>query len=291
MRLGEHAAGHRHRQLEVVGRIGGDEIDRAIGDRRQERERVADAHLDARRIERPRAAGVGRAQVGQCRPGAVPFVREVAHDLLVDRRPARVELDPDGASRSTRDRGAEERPADAGERIEDQLAAAAEELDQPGHQSRRLVRAMDPAGGVSELGWVGGRQQRLGEVQPLLAGQLVERVGGVRGAPAIGHAGQPRRRDTDGWPWTSGLDRMRCAGPRMLHGRHLHERALRGARSRVRPARRQPGRRRPRPDANAPARGHGGNRCHPLPRRGDRPDPGAARPDDGPPRDRLARPC
>ena len=133
--------------------------------------------------------GSADAEVGEVRPGAVALVGEVADDLLEDRGPARVELDPDGAPRSARDRGAEQRPADARERIEDQLAGPAEELDQPGHQPRRLVRAVDPAGGVPELGRVGGRQQRLGEVEPLLAGQLVERVGGVGGAPAVGHRG------------------------------------------------------------------------------------------------------
>ena len=120
---------------------------------------------------------------------------QVAHDLLVDRRPARLELDADGPPRAARDGRPEQRAADPGERVEHELARPAEELDQPGHQARRLVRAMGLARDVSELRWVGRREQRLGEVQPLLAGQLVERVGGVGRAPGVGHAAvQPSRR-------------------------------------------------------------------------------------------------
>ncbi len=50
---------------------------------------------------------------------------EAGDDLVVDRRPARIELDADGAPRTARDRGAEQRPADAGERVEDELAGLA----------------------------------------------------------------------------------------------------------------------------------------------------------------------
>ena len=140
-----------------------------------------------RRAARRRTGSKGRGPPGsvgprsaRSRPGAVALVRQVAHDLLEDRGPARVELDADGPPRSARDGRAEQRPADAGERVEDQLAGPAEELDQARHQPRRLVRAVDPPGRVPQLGRVGRGQQRLGEVEPLLAGQLVERVGGVR---------------------------------------------------------------------------------------------------------------
>ncbi len=69
-----------------------------------------------------------------------------------------------------------QRAADTGEGVQHQLTALGEELDEPGHQTRRLVGSVGLALSVAELGRVGGRQQRLGEVQPLIAGQLVERV-------------------------------------------------------------------------------------------------------------------
>ena len=47
---------------------------------------------------------------------------QVAHDRLVDGDPARVQLDADGAPRAAGDGGAEERAADARERVEDELA-------------------------------------------------------------------------------------------------------------------------------------------------------------------------
>ena len=113
---------------------------------------------------------------------------------------------------------------------------AAEELDEPGHQPRRLVGAVRLARGVPELGRVGRRQDRLREVEPLLAGQLVELVGGVRGAAAVGHAlqrsrapGRPARNAGSGCPGDADLE-CRDAG-------HVHERAVRGARGRVRQAR------------------------------------------------------
>ena len=64
-----------------------------------------------------------------------------------------------------------------------------EELDEPGHQAWWLVGAVGSAVGVAQLGGVGRRPERLGEVQPLLAGQLVQRVVGVH-LPL----GQPYRR-------------------------------------------------------------------------------------------------
>ena len=138
--------------------------------------------------------GIGGAEVGEQRAGAIALGRQVAHDIGVDRGPARLELDADRPARPAGDGRAEERPADAGERVEHELAGLGEELDQAGHQARRLVRPVRPARGVPELRRVGRRQQRLGEVQPLLAGQLVERVGRVWRAAAVGHRGQPSRR-------------------------------------------------------------------------------------------------
>ena len=187
MRLGERAAGHRHRQLQVVRRVGRDEVDRARLERRQDRERVADPQLEPGRVERPRSARVGRAEVGEVGPEAVALGRQVAHDVVVDGRPARVELDAERPPRAARDGRPEQRPADTRERVEDELAAAREELDQAGHQPRRLVRAVRPPRTMPELGRIGRRQQRFREVQPLLAGQLVERVGRVGLAPGVGH--------------------------------------------------------------------------------------------------------
>ena len=114
-----------------------------------------------------------------CGPAAVALGGEVGDDLRVDRGPALVELDAERPPRAARDGRAEQRPADARERVEHELAGPAEELDQPGHQPRRLVGAVRLARRVPELGRVGRRQDRLREVQPLLAGQLVELVGGV----------------------------------------------------------------------------------------------------------------
>ena len=87
----------------------------------------------------------------------------------------------------------EQRPADAGEGVEHELTGAAEELDEAGHQARRLVRAVRLARRVPELGRVGRRHDRLREVEPFLPGQLVELIGGVRGSAAVGHAVQRSR--------------------------------------------------------------------------------------------------
>ena len=117
VRLGQRAAGHRHRQLEVVRRIGGDEVDRVGRQRRQDRQRVADAQLQPG-LDRSRAARPDRPcpRSASSGPESVAFAEQVPDHRLVDRRPARIELDADGAARPARDRGAEERPADAGER-------------------------------------------------------------------------------------------------------------------------------------------------------------------------------
>ena len=99
-----------------------------------------------------------------------------------------------------RDRGAEQRAADARERVEDELAGAAEELDQAGHQARRLVGAVRPSPGVAELGRVGRRPHRLREVQPLLAGELVEVVGRVWRSALVHRASVPGGVARDGAP-------------------------------------------------------------------------------------------
>ena len=141
-------------------------------------------------IEPPRLARVRLAQVREHGPQSVALTEQVRHEAFVDGRPARVEFDADGPPWAARDRGAEQRAADPGERVEDELAGLGEELDEPGHQARRLVRAVGLACRVAELGGVGRRQDRLGEVQPLLARQLVERIGGVGKRTAFGHTAQ-----------------------------------------------------------------------------------------------------
>ena len=140
-----------------------------------------------------RAARIRRPEVRDRRTEPVALGAQPGDDLLVDGGPARVELDAERPPRPARDRRAEQRAADAGERVEHELAGLAEELDQAGHQPRRLVRAVRLARGVPELGRVGRRQDRLREVEPLLAGQLVEVVGGVGGSAAVGHDAQPSR--------------------------------------------------------------------------------------------------
>ena len=157
MRLGEGAAGHRHRELEVVRRVGRDEVDRAGLQRRQERERIADPQLQPGRVERPRSTRIGRGEVDQVRSEAVALGRQVAYDVVVDRRPARVELDAERPARAARDGRAEQRAADTRERIEHEIAAPGEELDQAGHQPRRLVRPVRASRAMSELGRVGRR--------------------------------------------------------------------------------------------------------------------------------------
>ena len=147
-----------------------------------------------------RAARVGRAEVRE--PGPAPSCSALQRrDRLGEHGgPARVELDADRPPRAAGDRRAEQRAADARERVEDELAGAGEELDQAGHQARRLVRAVRPSPGVAELGRVGRRPHRLREVQPLLAGELVEVVGRVwrRGARSPGQ--RTRRGGRDGAP-------------------------------------------------------------------------------------------
>ena len=192
VRLGQRSAGHRERQLDVVGRVGGDEVDRAVGQRRAGRARASPTRISQPDGSNERTPGrVDRPEVGEERARAVALGEQVADDVGVDRRPARLELDAQRAPRSLGDGRAEERAADPGERIEDQLAGPGEELDEPGHEPRRLVRAVPLALGMTELGRVGRAPDRLREVEPLLAGQLVQRVAGVRGATGGGHRGKP----------------------------------------------------------------------------------------------------
>src|SRR4029077_19369317 len=131
------------------------------------------------------AARIRLAQVGETRlaGGLVRLGRR--DDLAVDRGPAWRQLDPEGPPRPPCDRRAEERPADAREGIEDELARLREELDEAGHEPRRLVRPAGPPDGVTQLGRVGGRPERLRAVQPLLAGELVQRVAGMRPATTV----------------------------------------------------------------------------------------------------------
>src|SRR3990170_9004829 len=56
------------------------------------------------------------------------------------------------------------------------ISPPGEELDEPGHEPRGLVRSVGLASGVTELRRVGGRPERLREVEPLAAAELVERV-------------------------------------------------------------------------------------------------------------------
>jgi hypothetical protein len=63
--LGELAAGHRDRQLDVIRRVGGDEVDAAGFDLGQQSQGIAESHFEARRVEAALAARVGRADVGQ----------------------------------------------------------------------------------------------------------------------------------------------------------------------------------------------------------------------------------
>ena len=193
MGFGELAAGHRQRQLDVVWRVGRHEVDRGLGEGRQDVERVTDPHLDAGRFEGPGRARIGRPEIRDGRTVPVALGGKPGDDLLVHGHPARVELDAESAPRSARDRGADQRAADAGERVEHQLIGLAEELDQAGHEPRWLVGTVDLARHVPELRRIGRRQDRLREVEPLLAGQFVEGVVRVGGSAAVSHDAQRSR--------------------------------------------------------------------------------------------------
>jgi len=176
---GEPPAGHRQRQLDGVWRIRGHEVNARFGQRRQERQRVADVKLATCRVERADAGGIGRPQVGEERPGAATLRQLGRDDVCVDRGPAGVQLEPERAARPSSDCRAKQRPADSGERVQDQLARPGEEFDQSRHQPRRLVGAVRPAQRVPKLGRVCRGQDRLREVEPFFPGQLVERIGGM----------------------------------------------------------------------------------------------------------------
>ena len=185
MLFGQAAAGHRQRQLDVVGRVRRDEVDRTLRNRGQHRQRVAPAQLESGRIEGPGATRIGRADVGEERSAAVASLEQFAHDGLVHGDPAWLQLDTQGASGTLGNRCAEQRPAHPGEWVEHELARPAEELDQSAHEPWGLVRSVYSALGVAQLGWIGRRPDRLGEVEPLLAGQLVEGVARVRDATTV----------------------------------------------------------------------------------------------------------
>ena len=101
---------------------------------------IRSSHPDG--IEAPRSARVALPEVRELDPATFPVRERGRDDLAVDLGPARRQLEADGPPRPARDRGAEERAAHAREGIEDELAALGEELDEPGHQPRRLVGAV-----------------------------------------------------------------------------------------------------------------------------------------------------
>ena len=179
---GKTAPGHGDRQLDVVGRVGGDEVHARGLHRGQELEGVAEPHLQPRRVEAALASRIGRAQVGHAGTSPVALPDQAVNDLVEDLDPARFDLEADGTARAPGDGCPEQRAADPGERVEDQLTGRGEELDQAGHQPGRLVGAVPLSQGVAKLRGIGGPPDRLGEVQPLLAGQFVEGVGRVPGA-------------------------------------------------------------------------------------------------------------
>ncbi len=187
MRLGERSPGHRHRQLEVVGRVRCHHVHRSGLQARKQGRRIAHPEFEPCRVESPRTSGIRAAQIDQLGTQSAPFGGQLADDPLVDRSPARIELDADGTSRAARDRRSQQGSADARERVEYQLARPAEELDQARHQPGRLVRAMGFPGSVPELRRIGRRQERLREVEPLVARQLVQGVGGVGRSSVVGH--------------------------------------------------------------------------------------------------------
>ena len=175
-----------------------------------------------------------------------------ARDGLVEHRdPARVELEADRPPRTARDRRAEQRPADARERVQHQLARPGEELDQPGHQPGRLVRPVDLPPVVAQLRRVGRRPHRLREVEPLLAGELVELVLGVR-RPAGLHPGRVPVGPVGGRPGDCRLPTIRrCREGSSVAGSSGGSRSSRGSRPPDRRRRRAGG------DASSSAGGAG----------------------------------
>ena len=100
----------------------------------------------------------------------------------VDVDPARLDLHAESPPRAAGDGRSEQRPADSGEGIENQVAGPREELDQARHEPGRLVRPMLLAHGMAELRRVGRAPDGFGEVEPFLAREFVEGVVGVSGA-------------------------------------------------------------------------------------------------------------
>ncbi len=121
MRLGEAAAGHRHRQLDVVRRIGRHEVHGRVREGAQELARVADAKLGTARVERPTTARIGGAQVDELGTAAVPLGAQHVDDLAVHGGPAWIQLEADRPSWAAGDGRTEQRPADTRERVQDEL--------------------------------------------------------------------------------------------------------------------------------------------------------------------------
>ena len=142
----------------------------------------------------------------------------------------------------------------------------------------------DAPAGVAELRRVRGRPHRLGEVQPLLAGELVEVVRRMRGPP-FGHPGSvavgrwPRRAVAHGAAHARGR-----RGPRPYNAAHAGARGqptIHRAGTRAREGRRGRERGRVRRGDDGHRRGQRGHGRVPVPRRGARPrrraSPAAAR--------------
>ena len=55
-----------------------------------------------------------------------------------------------------------------------------------GHQPRWLVGTVRLACGVAQLGGIGGREQRLGEVEPFITAQFIERIVRMDGSVLVG---------------------------------------------------------------------------------------------------------
>ena len=182
--LGQRAAGHRQPQLRVVGRVGGDEVDRP----------VAQSAGEPARRPRPSRSPDGSKPRGP--PGSAGRGRRAAA-RAPSRSPAR------RARRARRSRPSAARArSPARVAAPRQIAAPRSVPPTPANGSRTsspalvknsIRRAMSRGGllapcalraRVAELGGVGRGPDRLGEVEPLLAGELVEVVGRADGRPA-----------------------------------------------------------------------------------------------------------
>jgi len=155
MLFGELATGHRDRQLDVVGRIGGDEVDAFRLDLREERQRVAETHLQPRRIEMPLSARVGRTDVRELRTQTVSLRRQDPEQFLEGVDPTLLDLQANGPPGTSSHGRSKERATDAGEGVENELSGLREELDQSSHQARRLVRPVPLAQSMAQFGGIG----------------------------------------------------------------------------------------------------------------------------------------